>query len=120
MYPSLLQLIILTAAFGWSPPEPPQDRLIVILIVDGLRPDSINPADSPALELLRREGAEYINSHSLFPTVTRLNATALATGTYPGLNGIVGNTMFVAGVNPRSPFDTGDYRQIIKLEDSDG
>ena len=116
----LLQLIVLTAAFGWSMPAPSQDRLIVVLIVDGLRPDSINPVDSPALARLRTEGAEYVNSHSLFPTVTRLNATALVTGAYPSANGIVGNTMFVPSVNPKSAFDTGDYKQIIRLDDTDG
>jgi hypothetical protein len=33
------------------------------------------------------------------------------------LNGIVGNSMFVAGVNATAAFDTGDYRQILRLEE---
>jgi predicted AlkP superfamily pyrophosphatase or phosphodiesterase len=49
-----------------------------------------------------------------------LNATALVTGAYPALNGIVGNSMFVPAVNPRAAFDNGDYRQVLKLEDSEG
>ena len=28
--------------------------------------------------------------------------------------------MFVAGVNPQAPFDTGDYRQLIRLEEAEG
>jgi predicted AlkP superfamily pyrophosphatase or phosphodiesterase len=93
--------------------------MVVVLVVDGLRPDRINPEDSPVLARLRTEGAEYTNSHSLFPTVTRLNATSLVTGSYPSVHGIVGNSMFVASVNPNAPFDTGDYKQIIKLDDTD-
>jgi len=95
-------------------------RLIAVFVVDGLRPDSINPVDTPTLARLRAEGAEYVNSHSIFPTVTRLNAATLATGAYPSQHGIVGNSMFVAGVNAGSPFDTGDYRQLLRLEEIDG
>ncbi len=52
--------------------------------------------------------------------MTRVNATALATGTDPALNGIVGNSMFVSGVNQRTAFDTGDYKQLLKLEQVSG
>jgi predicted AlkP superfamily pyrophosphatase or phosphodiesterase len=95
-------------------------RLIAIFVVDGLRPDSINPTDTPTIERLRREGVDYINSHSVFPTSTRINAASLITGAYPSRHGIVGNSMFVAGVNPGAPFDTGDYRQLIRLEEAEG
>jgi arylsulfatase A-like enzyme len=100
---------------------PPVPRpLIAIFVVDGLRPDSITAADTPTIDRLRREGAEYVNSHSIFPTSTRINAASLSTGAYPSRHGIVGNSMFVAGVNAQAPFDTGDYRQLIRLEEADG
>jgi predicted AlkP superfamily pyrophosphatase or phosphodiesterase len=101
-----------------APPE--SRRLIAIFVVDGLRPDSINAADTPTIERLRREGVDYLNSHSVFPTSTRINAASLITGAYPSRHGIVGNSMFVAGVNAQAPFDTGDYRQLIRLEEVDG
>ena len=101
-----------------APPE--SRRLIAIFVVDGLRPDSINASDTPTIERLRREGVSYVNSHSIFPTSTRINAASLITGTYPSRHGIVGNSMFVAGVNPGAPFDTGDYRQLIRLEEAEG
>lgn len=101
-----------------APAEP--RRLIAIFVVDGLRPDSINPVDTPTIERLRSEGVDYVNSHSIFPTSTRVNAASLVTGTYPTRHGIVGNSMFVSGVNPVAPFDTGDFRQLIRLEDADG
>lgn len=101
-----------------APAEP--RRLIAIFVVDGLRPDSINVADTPTIERLRREGADYVNSHSIFPTSTRINAASLATGSYPSRHGIIGNSMFVAAVNPAAPLDTGDYRQLIRLEEAEG
>jgi predicted AlkP superfamily pyrophosphatase or phosphodiesterase len=101
-----------------TPPE--SRRLIAIFVVDGLRPDSINATDTPTIDRLRREGVDYVNSHSIFPTSTRINAASLITGTYPSRHGIVGNSMFVPGVNPGAPFDTGDYGQLIRLEEADG
>jgi arylsulfatase A-like enzyme len=99
---------------------PESRRLIAIFVVDGLRPDSINATDTPTIERLRSEGVDYVNSHSIFPTSTRINAASLITGAYPSRHGIVGNSMFVAGVNPARPLDTGDYRQLIRLEEVDG
>ena len=101
-------------------PAAPDRPLIAIFVVDGLRPDSINAIDTPTIDRLRREGVDYVNSHSVFPTSTRINAASLITGSYPARHGIVGNSMFVAGVNPEAPFDTGDYRQLMRLEEADG
>ncbi|HEV8483455.1 MAG TPA: alkaline phosphatase family protein, partial [Blastocatellia bacterium] len=93
-------------------------RLVLIIVMDGLRPDSINREDTPTLFRLRQEGVNYINSHSVFPTVTRVNAAAISTGTYPDVNGLVSNSMFVPGVNPNHAFNTGDHRQLLKLRDA--
>jgi len=115
---ALLVVVACAISSGQAPVRSP--HLIAVFVVDGLRPDSVNAADTPTIARLRAEGVDYINSHSIFPTVTRVNTTALATGTYPVLNGIVGNSMFVAGVNATAPFDTGDYRQILRLEEVTG
>ena len=56
----------------------------------------------------------------MFPTVTRVNAAALSTGTQPGTNGIVGNQMYVPAVDPRRAFDTGDYRNLSRLDQATG
>lgn len=112
--------LALAALLSLAQPPPESRRLIAIFVVDGLRPDSINATDTPTIERLRREGVDYVNSHSIFPTSTRINAASLITGAYPSRHGIVGNSMFVAAVNPGAPFDTGDYRQLIRLEEAEG
>jgi len=93
---------------------------IIVLIVDGLRPDAINPEDTPNLYKLRREGVSFTNSHAVFPTVTRVNATSLATGDYPARHGVVSNSMHVRQVLPARAFSTGDYRNLIKLDQVSG
>ena len=39
-----------------------------------MAPDSINAQDTPNLYRLRTEGVNFLNSRSVFPTVTRVNA----------------------------------------------
>jgi predicted AlkP superfamily pyrophosphatase or phosphodiesterase len=98
-------------------PLPGKAGLNLVFILDGLRPDSINPEDTPSLFKLRQEGVNYLNGHSVFPTVTRVNAAAMATGTYPGKNGIVGNTLYVPKVNLNRAFNNGDYKNLLKLDE---
>lgn len=95
-------------------------RLVLVLVVDGLRPDSITAEDTPTLFRLRAEGADLVNSHAVFPTVTRVNAAAIATGTQPGTNGLVGNQMFLPAVDARRAFDTGNYRNLLALDQAPG
>jgi arylsulfatase A-like enzyme len=96
--------------------SPGQARVILVFVLDGLRPEAINPADTPTLFRLRQEGVHYLNSHAVFPTVTRVNAAAIGTGAYPGANGIVSNVMYVPEVNQGHPFNLGDFQHLLSLE----
>ena len=118
IFPGAFLAVAALLTLGQPAREP--DRLIAIFVVDGLRPDSINPVDTPTIDRLRAEGVDYVNSHSVFPTSTRVNTATLVTGTYPARHGIVGNSMFVSGVHPQAPFDPGDYRQLMRLAEVDG
>ncbi len=91
-------------------------RLVLVFVVDGLRPDSITLADTPTLFRLCAEGVDFTNGHAVFPTVTRVNAAALATGMQPGTMGIVGNQMYVPAVEPARAFGTDDHRSLIALD----
>jgi predicted AlkP superfamily pyrophosphatase or phosphodiesterase len=114
----LIALAVTSPVFAVDAPR--RARLILVLIVDGLRPDSINRGDTPNLYRLRQEGVNYLNAHAVFPTVTRVNSAAISTGTYPGANGLVSNSMFVPEVHPTQPFNTGDFRQLLKLAEVSG
>src|ERR1700757_2657229 len=69
--------------------------LNLVFVLDGLRPDSITAEETPHLWRLREEGVNFLNGHSVFPTVTRANAAAIGSGVYPDHNGIFGNTLYV-------------------------
>ena len=70
-------------------------RNVIIFIADGLRHDSVNSTDAPTLLALRSRGVHFANSHSLFPTLTTANASAIATGHYLGDTGDFSNTEYV-------------------------
>ncbi|MGE5304792.1 MAG: alkaline phosphatase family protein [Alphaproteobacteria bacterium] len=99
---------------------PGKARLNLVFVLDGLRPDSVNPEDTPNIYKLRQEGVNYVNGHSVFPTVTRVNTAAISTGTYPGTNGILGNSMYVREVNPTRSFSTDNYANLLKLDEVSG
>src|SRR5216683_634758 len=92
-----LSVLLLAAALGApasAAAQPGQAKLTIVFVLDGLRPDSITPDETPTLWRLSREGVTYLNGHAVFPTVTRANAAAMGTGMYPGRNGILGNTLY--------------------------
>jgi predicted AlkP superfamily pyrophosphatase or phosphodiesterase len=65
---------------------------------DGLRPDAITPELTPRLARLRdRDGVDFRDQHATYPSVTMMNAAAIATGAYPATHGFYGNTVFWPG-----------------------
>src|SRR6266849_3207099 len=103
-----------------APAKAGRATLNIVLVLDGLRPDAITPAETPNLWRLRQEGVNFPNSHAVFPTVTRVNATAIATGTYPARNGILGNRIYVRAVDPNFAFNNDDHRNLIRLDEVTG
>ncbi len=91
--------------------------VVVILVVDGLRPDLIEPATTPTLWRLQQEGSVYTDSHSVFPSVTRVNGASLSTGSYPARHGVVGNTMYVPALSP-TPLSAGEWQNLARIADA--
>lgn len=77
-----------------SASEPTPRRNFVLFVADGLRHDAVDPEASPAIFSLRRRGVDFVNSHSLYPTFTTPNASALATGHGLGDTGDFGNALY--------------------------
>src|SRR5579872_6109830 len=96
---------------------PTKASLHIVLVLDGFRPDSINPRDTPNLQRLKNEGVTFANSHSVFPTVTRVNGTALGSGSYPERNGIMGNRIYIPEVDPKAAFNNDEGAKLLMLGD---
>lgn len=76
-----------------SAPEPAPHN-IILFVPDGLRAAIVDDHTAPALAALRREGVNFANSHSIFPTFTTANAAGFATGHFPGDTGDFSNTIY--------------------------
>jgi hypothetical protein len=98
-------LVLVTAAAAWPVsstfflrqrgPAAGRTRNVVIVVFDGLRAGSVNATEAPTMNWIRTHGVSFINSHSLFPTFTTANASAIATGHYLGDTGDFSNTFYI-------------------------
>jgi arylsulfatase A-like enzyme len=100
--------------------QTPPRRTHLVIVVDGLRPDYVTPDVMPRLVRLGQRGVVFNAHHSVFPTVTRVNAAAIATGAYPEAHGLLGNTVFVPTVNATRGLDTGSRANLEAIAQSDG
>jgi len=90
----------------------------LLIVLDGLRPDYVTPRLMPTLHALGRRGVVFERHHAVYPTVTRVNASSMATGAYPGTHGLLGNTVFFPKVDPRRFLETQDRANLLKIEAS--
>ncbi|HEY4816170.1 MAG TPA: alkaline phosphatase family protein [Candidatus Acidoferrum sp.] len=79
--------------------EQRQTPLLVMISVDGMRPDYVTGADAhgakiPQLRRLMKEGSYADGVVGVVPTVTYPSHTTLVTGVWPAKHGIFGNTTF--------------------------
>ena len=74
----------------------------------------------PNLHAWSREGVVFERHHAAYPTVTRVNASTLATGTYPDRHGIVDNSVYFPGLEPDKTLSTGSRGDMEKVNDHTG
>jgi arylsulfatase A-like enzyme len=104
--------LILAGASVAADPAPAARHNVIIFVADGLRSGIVSPVTAPALAEVRDQGVDFHNSHSLFPTITTPNASAIATGHRLGDTGDFGNVIFVG-----SPFGPPYGSAIAPVED---
>lgn len=67
---------------------------VILFIPDGLRAVMVDATTAPVMDRVQHFGVSFPNSHSLFPTFTTPNASAMATGHYLGDTGDFSNTIY--------------------------
>lgn len=90
----------------------PNTLKFLIVAFDGLRPDMVTPEQMPNLTRFKTEGFEFSAGRAVYPTQTRVNAAALATGAPPATHGIVANRYYDPHVFPNQLVNTGKYAHI--------
>jgi predicted AlkP superfamily pyrophosphatase or phosphodiesterase len=95
-------------------------RTQLVIVVDGLRPDYVTEDVMPRLYRLGRRGIVFTAHHSVFPTVTRVNASSFVTGSYPETHGLLGNTIYIPSVSTTRVLDTGEREDLEAVERAEG
>lgn len=95
-------------------------RSQLLMVIDGLRPDYVTAEIMPRLHALGQRGIFFEANHSVFPTVTRVNSSSIATGSYPETHGLMGNTIYSEKTFPGKTIDTSDYTQLDAMEKAEG
>ena len=83
-----------TAPVPTTQAAPQKPRNIVIFVADGLRYGIVNKDTAPTLNAIQKSGVDFQNSHSVYPTVTTVNASVIATGHGVGDTGEYANNMY--------------------------
>jgi type I phosphodiesterase/nucleotide pyrophosphatase len=86
--------LITLSTIGIASAQNATPRNLVLFIPDGLRGKIVSPQTAPAMADVRDKGVHFRNSHSLFPTFTMANGSAMASGHYLGDTGTFSNTIY--------------------------
>lgn len=88
-----LLLPAFTVAAQDSPlPSPPQPSRILLISLDGARPDGILKAETPNIQALAARGAVSWQASTIFPPVTLPSHTSMLTGLTPDQHGVDWNS----------------------------
>ncbi len=107
----LFTLFIAISAHADPSATPPLPDRVILITMDGLRPDLITPDLMPTLHTLGQQGTRFARHHPVYPSSTEVNGSVLSTGRYPQNNGIIANREFRPDVNPKEAVPT----HVLKL-----
>jgi predicted AlkP superfamily pyrophosphatase or phosphodiesterase len=115
-----LCIAVLGALFTPTVVSQGSPRRHLIIVLDGLRPDYVTPDVMPNLTALGRRGVVFTHHHSVFPTVTRVNASSISTGAYPERHGLLGNSVFFPRIDATRFLDTADRANLVNIASAEG
>ena len=74
-----------------------RSRRFIAIVIDGCRADRLIEADTPFIDRLRREGADYTDTSTVYPARTVTGFSSMLTGAPPRVHGMASN--FVPSLN---------------------
>src|SRR6185312_9013691 len=94
---AVLLLILSIGVLPFAIGQTAQRRPLIVLSIDGLRPDYVRDADKyglkiPTLRRLVQHGVHASGVRGVLPTVTYPSHTTMLTGVWPVKHGIYSNT----------------------------
>jgi len=87
---------------------------VVVVVWDGMRPDFISAQYTPTLWKLAQSGVFFRRHHSVYPSATVVNGTALMTGVYPNHSGILANHAYRPDIDAKKSVDVENVAVVRK------
>jgi hypothetical protein len=88
------------------------DTAVLVAVFDALRRDHVTPDRMPRLAAFTANGSAVPRSRSVFPSATRVNASAFSTGGPPVQHGVVANKFFDPAAFPDRLIDTSSRSEV--------
>jgi predicted AlkP superfamily pyrophosphatase or phosphodiesterase len=90
----------------------PINQKVIVIVIDGMRKERFEEANTPFLDFLRKNGTEYTRMETVYPARTVVCFSSMFTGTYPFEHGIKSNMVWKLGIKVESVFDS--LRKVAK------
>ncbi len=81
-------------------------KRFIAIVIDGCRADRLREANTPCIDRLRRQGADYVNTSTVYPARTVTGFSSMFTGAPPKAHGMRSNFVPSLGVKCESIFDS--------------
>jgi predicted AlkP superfamily pyrophosphatase or phosphodiesterase len=106
----VIALLVVFAGTGHA------ENRVLVIVLDGCRPDYVTPDVMPNLHALAGRGVFFEDHHAVFPTVTRVNSPSIATGSYPESHGLMGNSIYFPAVDAERSLNTSNPANLQRIE----
>lgn len=93
---------------------------VIVCVFDGLRPDFVTPEQMPNLSRFAGQSTWFREARSVFPSMTRVATTSIATGAPPRVHGVMGNAFLFPEVTREHVLDTSRADDIALAEAKTG
>ena len=97
-----------------------EQRHVVIVVWDGMRPDFVSEENTPTLSKLAQRGVTFQKHHSVYPSATIVNGTAINTGVYPNHSGILANHDYLPAISAKKSIDVENVAVVRKGDELSG
>ena len=115
-----IQIVAILLLGCWAFHAPAAEQRVLVIVLDGLRPDYVNEELTPNIHALAERGVFFEDNHAVYPTVTRVNSPSIATGSYPKTHGLMGNSVYFPAVEAGKGLSTSDARNLFRIDEATG
>src|SRR5437660_6337946 len=91
-----------------------------MVVWHGIGHDFVSEKNTPTIWKLTQSGVTFRNHHSVYPSATIVNGTAIATGVYPNHSGLLANHDYRPEIDAQKSVDVENVAVVGKADQLSG